>query len=142
MDHYPEEDQRHLTTLAECSRNLYTLLNAMDQYFPFACRYYGEINPYAKWGSDSPFINPMDYEIKDLQSWIEKIQTLLKDSSLKTYEKNSRLEYTMWFVNNHLFKIKDASFFEPTQVIYNAILLYTYLEETIYEHIQKISATL
>ena len=138
MEHYPKDDQHHLNTLAECSLKLYELLFAMDQYFPFACRYYGEINPYSKWGSETPFINPMEHEIQDIRQWIEKIKNIIETANLKQYEKSNRLEYAMWFVYNHIRKINEDRFYEPNAVIYNAILLYTYIEETIYEHIQKI----
>lgn len=134
---YPEEDQEHLNIMIECSEKLFRLLEAMDMYFPFVCRYYGTVDSTSKWGTKEWFINPYEHEQTDIQKLTQQIYEKIHSSNLKKYVKNDRREYTMWFVYNHLHKVKHPDTFEPRACIYYCIQLYEYIEEMIVEHIKK-----
>lgn len=134
---YPEEDKQHLNVMMECSEKLYRLLDAMDTYFPFTCRYYGTIEPNSKWGTKDSFINPMEHEQTDIRNLVQMIYDKLHSSNLKAYIHNDRREYTMWFVWNHLSKLKEPETFKPKSCVYYCIQLYEYIEEMITEHIRK-----
>ena len=134
---YPEKDIQHLNIMMECSEKLFRLLDAMNTYFPFVCRYYGTSDPTSKWGSKDFFINPYDHEQIDIRNLIQTIYNKIYTSNLKIYTKNDRREYTMWFVYNHINKIQESDTFLPKSCIYYCIMLYEYIEEMIMEHIKK-----